>query len=96
MRARSVAPGHCERRRELVIWVSRHRVYAFAGAKSKLLRSQQPQEPDSNTFVIRTSPNDSALTLFDELDDFGDLLGLRQFFLHRFDGLAPVVFGAVN
>ena len=42
------------------------------------------------------SPNDSALAMFDELDDFGDFLRLRQFLLHRFDCLAPVVFGAKN
>jgi hypothetical protein len=36
--------------------------------------------------------NDSALALFDELDDFGDLFGLGQLFLHRFDCLAGVVF----
>ena len=42
------------------------------------------------------SSNDSALALFDELDDFGDLFRLRQFFLHRFDCLAPVVFRTVN
>jgi len=34
--------------------------------------------------------------LFDELDDFGDFFCLRQFFLHRFDCLAGVVFGTVN
>ena len=45
---------------------------------------------------LQISPGDSAFALFDELDEFGDLFCLRQFFLHRFDCLASVVFGAVN
>src|SRR5882724_9488699 len=45
---------------------------------------------------LQISPSNSAFALFDELDDFGDLFGLRQFFLHRFDCLASVVIGAVN
>ena len=42
------------------------------------------------------SPNDSALALFDESDDFGDLFCLRQFFLHRFNRLPGVVFRSIN
>src|SRR6266496_3631724 len=42
------------------------------------------------------SPNDSALALFDESDDLGDLLSLWQVLLHRLDCLAPVVFRAIN
>ncbi len=44
--------------------------------------------------VIRgqLSANNSALALFDELDDLGDLFGLRQFLAHRFNCLARVVF----
>ena len=40
--------------------------------------------------------SDSAFALFDELDEFGDLFCLGQFFLHRFDCLASVVFRAIN
>ena len=46
--------------------------------------------------VTLVSPNNSALALLDERDDFGDFLRLRQFLLHRFDCLAPIVFGAKN
>ncbi len=42
------------------------------------------------------SPSDSALAFLDKLNEFGDLFGLRQFFLHRFNRLAAVVFRAVN
>jgi hypothetical protein len=41
--------------------------------------------------AVEISANNSARALFDELDDFGDFFGLRQFFLHRFDRLARVV-----
>src|SRR6516165_10596233 len=42
------------------------------------------------------SPNNSALALFDELNEFGDLFCLGQFFLHRFNRLPAVVFRSVN
>src|SRR5882724_4318958 len=42
------------------------------------------------------SSNNPALALFDELDEFGDLFRLGQFFLHGFDCLTTVVFRAVN
>src|SRR3977135_1435358 len=40
------------------------------------------------------SANNSALGLFDELDDLIDLFAGRQFFADRFDGLARIEFGA--
>src|ERR1041385_1408619 len=40
--------------------------------------------------------NDSALACFEELNNLGDIFGVRQFFLHRFDCLAAVVFRTIN
>src|SRR6478752_9973531 len=45
---------------------------------------------------LQISPGDSAFALFDELDEFSDFFCLGQFFLHRFNRLTPVVFGAIN
>src|SRR5512132_116435 len=57
---------------------------------------REPDQSHARNPRLQISPNNSAFALFDELDDFGDLFGLRQFFLHRFDCLSSVVFGAVN
>src|SRR5262245_52888244 len=42
------------------------------------------------------SPNNTALAVFDELNDFGDFFCLGQLFLYRFDCLTSVVFRAEN
>src|SRR5438094_7608753 len=57
---------------------------------------REPDQSDARNPRLQISPNDSALAFFDELNEFGDLFCLGQFFLHRFDCLACVVFGAVN
>src|SRR6266403_2964493 len=57
---------------------------------------REPDQSHARNPRLQISPSNSAFALFDELDDFGDLFGLRQFFLHRFDRLAGVVFRAVN
>src|SRR5262249_6695474 len=45
---------------------------------------------------LQILPNNSALACFEELNDLSDVFSLRQFFLHRFDCLAAVVFRTVN
>src|SRR5215831_5539378 len=60
-------------------------------ANSIATHKHYPCDPQSGI-----SPNDSTLALFDELDDLSDFFGLRQFFLHGFDGLTRVVFGTIN
>src|SRR6266536_6398567 len=57
---------------------------------------REPDQSHARSPRLQISPNNSAFALFDELDDFGDLFSLRQFFLHGFDCLTTVVFRAVN
>src|SRR6478752_4056460 len=65
----------------------------------KSVRTADIQEPDQSHARnprLQISPSDSAFALFDKLDEFGDFFCLGQVFLHRFDCLASIVFGAVN
>ena len=57
---------------------------------------REPDESHARNPRLQISPNNSALALFDELNEFGDFFCLGQFFMHRFDCLAAVVFRAVN
>src|SRR5438094_8587850 len=57
---------------------------------------REPDQSHARNPRLQISPNNSAFALFDELDEFSDLLGLRQFSLHGFDCLTSVVFRSVN
>src|SRR5205823_10951073 len=57
---------------------------------------REPDQSHARNPRLQISPNNSALALFDELDEFDDLFCLGQLFLHGFDCLTTVVFGAVN
>src|SRR5213595_1894914 len=57
---------------------------------------RKPHQCHARKPRLQISPSDSAFALFNELNEFDDLFCLRQFFLHSFDCLTSVVFGAVN
>src|SRR5882757_2985256 len=57
---------------------------------------REPDQSHARNPRLQISPSDSAFALFDKLDEFGDFFCLGQFFLHRFDCLPSIVFGAVN
>src|SRR6266550_8883191 len=68
----------------------------FIRSRVRTADIREPDQSHARNPRLQISPSNSAFALFDELDDFGDLFGLRQFFLHGFDCLASVVIGAVN
>src|SRR5262245_19904753 len=57
---------------------------------------REPDEIHARSPRLQLLPNNPTLACLEELNDLGDLFGLSQSFLHRFDCLAAIEFGSVN